>query len=388
MGLHLEPIYWALVVGMAVWLRLAPVRRTTAFGAANLIALGLLAGPAVAVAGLTLATGMWAVLTVANGVRSRLLTALAYAMPVTVFIGYKAVGDWPVVRAFMPTSGPLADAVGLLVALSFSYVFLRGVDATRAVLAKGSPLLDPVGLAGYLFPFHMLIAGPIAAYEQHLKLNVGSMEDNAGGRLLAGASAITTGLVYKHVCADYLRALLFGLDEPLSSRSLIDTAALFVYLFFDFAGYSKIAVGVGTWMGVPTPENFRAPFAAKNVTDFFARWHVSLGGLVQRIIYVPLQLQLVRRFGVGRAVWLALVSLLACWLFVAFWHRLSWRFAAYGIAFALIVWAEKFVMDRRWVRPARRGSPLAYVRRGFGMAYVFVIVTVMLHLVMGEILTP
>ena len=387
MGLHLEPTYWALVAGLAVWLRLAPARGTTAFGAANLIALGLLAGPAVAVAGLTLATGLWAVLALANGGRSWLLTGLAYAIPATVFLGYKAAGDWAVVWAAIPTGGPLADAVGLLVALSFSYVFLRGLDATRAVL-KGSPLLDPVGLAGYLFPFHMLIAGPIAGYDQHLKLNAGPPEPVAAGRLLSGASDIATGLVYKHVCAEYLRAFLFGLDAPLESRGLVDTAALFVYLFFDFAGYSRIALGVGTWMGVPTPANFRAPFAAKNVTDFFARWHMSLGGLVQRNIYVPLQLQLVRRFGVGRAVWLALVSLLACWLFVGLWHRLSWRFAAYGAAFAVIVWAEKFVLDRRWVRPARPGSALAYVRRGLGMAYVFAVVTIMLHLVMGEILTP
>ena len=141
-------------------------------------------------------------------------------------------------------------------------------------------------------------------------------------------------------------------------------------------------------MGVPTPPNFRAPFAAKNVTDFFARWHMSLGGVVQRSVYVPLQLRLVRRFGVGRAVWLALLTLLACWLFVGLWHRLSWRFAAYGVGFALIVWAEKLVIDRRWVRPARPGSALAYVRRGLGMAYVFAVVTAMLHAVMEEIVTP
>jgi D-alanyl-lipoteichoic acid acyltransferase DltB (MBOAT superfamily) len=185
-----------------------------------------------------------------------------------------------------------------------------------------------------------------------------------------------------------LRAFAFGLDEPLASRGLADTAVLFVYLFFDFAGYSRIALGAGTLMGVPTPPNFRAPFAAKNVTDFFSRWHMSLGGVVQRAVYVPLQLRLVRRFGVRQALWVALPTLLACWLFVGLWHRLSWRFAAYGAGFAVIVWAEKFVLDRRWLRPARPGSALAHLRRGLGMAYVFAVVTGMLHLVMGEILTP
>jgi D-alanyl-lipoteichoic acid acyltransferase DltB (MBOAT superfamily) len=387
-GLHLEPAYWAVVVGVAVWLRVAPLRSTTAFGAANAVALGLLCGPAVALAGLTLATALWVVLALANGTRRWPFNAIVCLLPVAVFLGYKSAGDWEAVRTALPTAGPLAEAFWILATLSFSYVFLRCLDAARAVLGKGSPLLDPLGLAGYLFPFHMLIAGPIASYDEHLRLNADGPGPALGGRLLAGANDIATGLVYKHVCAEYLRVFLFGLDAPLSSRGLIDTAALFVYLFFDFAGYSRIALGAGTLMGVPTPVNFRAPFAARNVTDFFARWHMSLGGFVTRNVYVPLQLGLVRRFGVRRAVWLALGSLLACWLFVGLWHRLSWRFAVYGTAFAVIVWAEKLVMDRRWLRPARPRSGLAMVRRGLGMAYVFAVVTLMLHLVMEEILTP
>ena len=388
MGLHLEPIYWAIVTGAAFWLRLAPLRRTTAFGAANLVALGVLCGPAVAVAGLTLATVLWAVLTLATGYRSWLHHGVAYLLPVVAFLGYKAAGEWEFVRTALPTVGPVPDALWLLATLSFSYTFLRCLEAVRAVLARGSPLLDPVGLAGYLFPFHMLLAGPIAGYDDHLKLNAGDPVPLRAGRLIAAANDIATGLVYKHVCAEYLRAFLFGLDAPLSSRGLVDTAALFVYLFFDFAGYSRIALGVGTLMGVPTPANFRAPFAARNVTDFFARWHMSLGAFVIRNVYIPLQLRLVRRFGVRRAVWLASMSLTASWLFVGLWHRLSWRFAAYGAAFALIVWTEKLVLDRRWLRPARPGGPLACFRRGLGTAYVFAVVTVMLHLVMGEILTP
>jgi D-alanyl-lipoteichoic acid acyltransferase DltB (MBOAT superfamily) len=387
-GLHLEPTYWAVVIGVGVWLRIAPARGTTAFGAANAIALDLLYGPVVAVTGLTLATGLWAILALANGSRSWLLKGFACLLPLAMFVAYKTAGDWEAVRNAIPTADPLPDAFWLLATLSFSYAFLRCLDAIRAVLAKGSPLLDPLGLAGYLFPFHMLLAGPIAGYDEHLNLNADAPGALRADRIISAASDIATGLVYKHVCAEYLRVFLFGLDSPLASRGFIDTAALFVYLFFDFAGYSRIALGVGTLMGVPTPVNFRAPFAARNVTDFFARWHMSLGGFVTRNIYVPLQLRLVRRFGVRRSVWLALVSLLACWLFVGLWHRLSWRFAAYGAAFALVVWTEKLVLDRRWLRPARPGSGLAYVRRGLGMTYVFAVVTVMLHLVMGEILTP
>jgi D-alanyl-lipoteichoic acid acyltransferase DltB (MBOAT superfamily) len=239
-----------------------------------------------------------------------------------------------------------------------------------------------------LFPFHMILAGPIAAYDQHLKLNDPAAIPAVADRVMPAANDIATGFLYKYVCAEYLRIFAFGVDAPLESHGLVDTAVLFVYLFFDFAGYSRIALGVGALMGVPTPANFRAPFAARNVTDFFSRWHMTLGGFVQRNVYVPLQLRLVRRFGVRRALGSALITLLACWLFVGLWHRLSLRFALYGTVFALIVWTEKLILDRRSLPPAKPGTALALVRRGLGMAYVFVVVTLMLHIVMGEILTP
>jgi D-alanyl-lipoteichoic acid acyltransferase DltB (MBOAT superfamily) len=384
----LEPTYWALVAGVAVWLRVAPLRGTTAFGAANLLVLGAIGGPTVAVAGLVLATFVWATLVLANGSRLRLMPVLAYGMPAALFIGYKAAGDWVFLRSAIPSFSPLPDAYGLLLTLSFSYVVLRWWDVTHSVLGKGSPIFNPLALAGYLFPFHMILAGPIAAYDHHLKLNDPDTAPAIADRVIPAANDIATGFLYKYVCAEYLRIFAFGLETPLESHGLVDTAVLFVYLFFDFAGYSRIALGVGTLMGVPTPANFRAPFAARDVTDFFSRWHMTLGGFVQRNIYVPLQLRLVRRFGVRRALGSALITLLACWLFVGLWHRLSWRFALYGTVFALIVWSEKLVIDRRWLRPAKPGTALALVRRGLGMAYVFVVVTLMLHIVMKEILTP
>ncbi|HEX3151273.1 MAG TPA: MBOAT family O-acyltransferase [Gemmataceae bacterium] len=388
--MHLDPTFWALVVGIGGWLRVAPVCGTTAFGLANIVALALLGGPAVAIAGSVVAIVLWTILWLATQEPAGIgwiARRLAYLTPVVVFFAYKAAGDWVGVRAWLSTVEPLNQVHTLLVGLSFSYTALRCVDAAHGVLGKNVPLLDPVGLAGYLFPFHMLLAGPIAAYDQHVKLD-GPIEVDWAERLRKSLNDISTGLIFKHVCAEYLRIFLFGFDAPLASRGLIDTAVLFVYLFFDFAGYSRIALGVGTLMGVPTPSNFRAPFAARNITDFFSRWHMSLGGWVQRNIYVPLQLKLVRQFGVRRALWLALATLIVCWLFVGLWHRLSFRFAVYGVTFAVVVWVEKIMIDRRWLRPARAGTLKAWLRRGLGMAYVFIVVTLMLQIVMNELLKP
>jgi hypothetical protein len=85
---------------------------------------------------------------------------------------------------------------------------------------------------------------------------------------------------------------------------------------------------------------------------------------------------------------LALVTLWVCWVFVGLWHRLTGRFALYGATFAVVVWVEKTVFDRRWLRPARPGTAKAVVRRALGMTYVFVTVTLMLHIVMNELLNP
>ena len=386
---YLDPTVWVAVVGIAFCLRITPLRGTNAFGIANLVALSALGKITVAAGGCVIALALWLLLRLAltrvRGV-SWIAGRLAYLTPAVVFFGYKAAGDWVGVQSWLTTVEPLRQIHALLVGLSFSYAALRCVDAAHGVLGKEAPLLSPIGLAGYLFPFHMLLAGPIAAYDQHVKLDIRPVEVDWSERLRKAFNDVSTGLIFKHICAEYLRIFLFGLDGTLASRGLVDTAVLFVYLFFDFAGYSRSRFGVGTLMGVPTPPNFRAPFAARNVTDFFTRWHMSLGGWVQRNMYVPLQLRLVRRFGVRRALWLALATLIVCWLFVGLWHRLSLHFAAYGATFAVVVWLEKYILDRRWIRSAKPGTAKAWVRRGLGMAYVFIVVTLMLQIVMNELL--
>ena len=209
MGLHLAPTYWALVAGVAVCLRLAPVRGTTAFGAANTLALAVLAGPAVAVAGLTLATGLLALLVLAGGGRSWPFTVLAYAMPVGVFLGYKAAGDWEVVRTAIHC-GPLPEAFWLLVALSFSYVFLRSLDATRADSRQGLPAARPARAGRLPVPVPHAARRPGRGVRPAPPDERRSADRTFAERLWPAASDIATGLVYKHVCAEYLRAFRSG----------------------------------------------------------------------------------------------------------------------------------------------------------------------------------
>jgi D-alanyl-lipoteichoic acid acyltransferase DltB (MBOAT superfamily) len=122
------------------------------------------------------------------------------------------------------------------------------------------------------------------------------------------------------------------------------------------------------------------------VTDFFTRWHVSLGSWIQRNVYTPLQLFLVRRWGVRRAFWAGLLALLTGWLVVGLWHRFSWLFLLYGLGMALILWLEKASRDRllrmRWSKTAWA----QWTARLVGPVYVFVVITSMLNLIIAEML--
>src|SRR5260370_20160513 len=161
--------------------------------------------------------------------------------------------------------------------------------------------------------------------------------------VLAGVNEITTGLFYKFVLAEGVRVFAFGVTEPLVARSWLDTALVMVYVFFDFAGYSRVALAIGRLSGIPTPVNFAAPFASTTVTEFWTRWHMSLGAFVRRNIYLPVQLHLVRRAGVRWAHLVTVLSLVLSFAFVGLWHRLSARFLLWGAGMGAFLALEKLV---------------------------------------------
>jgi D-alanyl-lipoteichoic acid acyltransferase DltB (MBOAT superfamily) len=315
-----------------------------------------------------------------------LAAILALAFPVFLFIfykltlEYKAVGDW-LKASDLASLQILAKGSRWLV---FSYVVLRFVETMHAVLWKNLRLLDPLSLMGYFVPFHMLYCGPVNRYDEHLRWEDFAARPQTANAWLLGLNDVTTGLFYKFVVAEYWRQFFFG-SGPLGSTSWWDTALVVVYLFFDFAGYSSIALGVGRWLSVPTPVNFRSPFQATTVTDFFTRWHISLGSFVLRNIYTPIQLALTRRWGIKNAWRAGIIALLAGWLFVGLWHRLSWAFLAYGVGMGVLVWTEKWVRDRLLKKTWARSQTARRVLQALGPVYVFVAVTTAIHFVIREI---
>ena len=307
-----------------------------------------------------------------------------------MFLGYKLLREHPSAVRMLAGGRMPADldaVVAVLSTVSFSYVFLRSVDMAAAVSTGAAPLVDPVSAAGYLAPFHMLPAGPIGSYREHLLIEECGGRTLSFGEFTVHLNDVATGLFYKFVIAEALKIFAFGARGPLAApTSLADTMFLLVYVFFDFAGYSRIALGIGRICGIPTPVNFRAPFSAENVTAFWTRWHMSLGAFVSRNIFTPLQLSLVRRFGVRAAHHVSLITLVLAFGFVGLWHRVSVRFILWGVAMGAIMFLEKVVRDRLLEQRRFQTQGASMLVRILGPAYVFVVISVSLRFVVREFL--
>lgn len=395
MELLLNPWFWVFVLisHLAAFVPL-PARRSLIFGGLNLAALYVFAGPVAAGLLLMLAVALWAAFRgtraaePSRAARARVAaTAFVIALAV-VFVGYKLVMEQGAIGSgLLRIDRERSAYFHALAGLGFSYVFLRAWDVVATLRNPRVPLLDPVSLAGFLAPFHMLAAGPIGAYQHHLTMNEVAPPRPQVDATLAAMNGIATGLVYKFVVAEGLRIFAFGVNGALASRSWLDTALLIIYVFFDFAGYSRVARAIGELNGVPTPINFSAPFASTSVTEFWTRWHMSLGDFVRRNIYLPLQVSLVRSYGLKWAYLAALATLIVSFGFVGLWHRLIGHFILWGAGMGLLMAIEKLVRDRalsrwRWTRSAAAGYGMAVV----GPVYVFAVITTSMHFVMAELL--
>jgi D-alanyl-lipoteichoic acid acyltransferase DltB (MBOAT superfamily) len=392
----LNPGFWIASLGLVILLPLSPVKRSLWFGGLNLLVVGCWLGPAPAIAAVFFSIAVWLGLRFARSASDRnrskgvwffgVLLALVFLFVLHEINLEHANFTQPLWKT---TSGKIPGMVlRLLGLLSFSYVTLRAIDMTFAVLRDGQQLLDPLSCLGFLFPFHMLLSGPICSYSDYLTINnAKEMEWPNTERILIAANYIVTGLLYKYVISEYMRVFAYGAYGKISVDSLYDTAYLLIYVFFDFAGYSLVALGIGAIIGVPTPRNFNAPFISKTVTEFYTRWHISLGSFIQRNIYSPMLISLVRRWGRHRAFWAGFLTLLLSWIIVAVWHRMSLQlFFCWGGGMAILISIEKYVRDKMLRHPIFKSRLVHAVWTVMGPVYVFAAVVLMLHPIMRELL--
>ena len=241
----------------------------------------------------------------------------------TLFLIHKL----PVVAANLSLD-PLSRVLGLI---GYSYVALRMIELLRAVFEQRHPPPALTSTINYLLPFHMLAAGPIQSYDDFVQ-QTGADIDPDARTILRGMERIAAGLFKKFVIAYAIQTVFLTNFEAGGMYRLLEIQLFFVWLFVDFSAYSDIAVGVGMLLGVATPENFNRPLLARNVIDFWERWHISLSLFIRRNIFIPLQMFLMRRTDGRMPLLSAAIAIVIAFALCGLWHGLTVGFLIWGLA--------------------------------------------------------
>ena len=192
-----------------------------------------------------------------------------------------------------------------------------------------------VTLAMYISLFPQLIAGPIVRY----KTIVGQLANRVHSvELFAeGVGRFSVGLAKKVLIANNI-GLLWQAAQDTSQPSIalawLGICAFTLQIYFDFSGYSDMAIGLGRMFGFTFPENFDHPYVSRTVTEFWRRWHMSLGQWFRDYVYIPLG-------GSRVPYWTWVRNVLIVWFLTGLWHGASWNFAIWGLYFGVLMILEK-----------------------------------------------
>ena len=196
---------------------------------------------------------------------------------------------------------------------------------------------DPIAFGAYVTLFPQLIAGPIVRYSdiaRQLEKRSHTWED-----AMLGIRRFLVGLGKKVILADNF-ALLMELFRKTQEPSVLFywmyAIAFTLNIYFDFSGYSDMAIGLGRIFGFHFNENFNYPYLSGSVTEFWRRWHMSLGSWFRDYVYIPLGGN-----RVSKVRWV--FNILAVWMLTGLWHGAAWNFVLWGLLFAVLLLAEKWI---------------------------------------------
>ena len=184
--------------------------------------------------------------------------------------------------------------------------------------------------------FPQLIAGPIVRYADI----AGQLEGRRHSWSMAasGIRRFILGLGKKILLANQLGELCSVFRDSQEKSVLfywLYAISFVLHIYFDFSGYSDMAIGLGRLLGFQFPENFNYPYISASITEFWRRWHISLGSWFRDYIYIPLG---GNRKGRKRQI----LNILVVWILTGFWHGAAWNFLVWGLLFALLLTVEKF----------------------------------------------
>ncbi len=196
-----------------------------------------------------------------------------------------------------------------------------------------------IAFGAYVALFPQLIAGPIIRYKTVAEqLNERSESVNL---FFQGILRFTVGLGKKVLLANQIgmvwqEAAAFGLDSLSTASAWIGIAAFTFQIYFDFSGYSDMAIGLGKMFGFTFTENFDYPYESKSITEFWRRWHISLGTWFKEYVYIPLG-------GNRKGPFCQMVNIGVVWFLTGLWHGANWKFVLWGAYYGLLLVMEKFL---------------------------------------------
>lgn len=233
----------------------------------------------------------------------------------------------------------------LLVPLGISFLCFSMIAYQVDVYQKKAPAFrSMVDFFLYLSFFPKVSQGPIARHDTFA-------EDLLGKRVSLdtftdGLRRFIAGLGKKVLLADVLGSSVDLIYGNLATGITAGTAWLGILcytlqIYYDFSGYTDMAIGIGKMLGFRLPENFQKPYLSKSVSEFWRRWHITLGMWFREYVYIPMG-------GNRRGFWRTLVNLLAVWLLTGIWHGASTHFVVWGIYFGCFVILEKCISPKAW----------------------------------------
>jgi len=202
---------------------------------------------------------------------------------------------------------------------------------------KHKPARNLLDFMTYVCLFPQLIAGPIVRYSDvndELKNRTTSYS-----KFSEGIKRFVIGLSKKVLLANILGEFVKDLVEVTVLSSWLKPIAFTLQIYFDFSGYSDMAIGLGLMFGFRFKENFNYPFIASSITDFWRRWHISLSSWFKDYVYIPLGGNRVSKIKFIRNIFVV-------WFLTGFWHGASWNFIIWGLYFGVLLVIEKFLLKK------------------------------------------
>ncbi len=261
-----------------------------------------------------------------------LILSVAFSL---LLLGYCKYADF-LISSFNAVTGLSVPLLKIALPIGISFYTFQILSYVVDVYRGGVPAQkNLINLAAYIAMFQQLIAGPIVRYSDiALQLNNRS---HTAEKTAQGIRRFVIGLGKKMLLANVLAELVNTFkasDEKTVFFYWLYAIAYTLHIYFDFSGYSDMAIGLGLIFGFRFSENFNYPYISASITEFWRRWHISLGSWFRDYLYIPLGGN-----RVSRPRWL--FNILIVWMATGLWHGAAWNFVVWGLMFAVLLMVEK-----------------------------------------------